>query len=631
MPPKRKVGRPPGSKNKKGRKTCKKIVKKKPVSIIRVEKEKDERSSNSNDCTTSDENVCGVCQNMFNSKDELGTHHERCRALEIVSDYFPKAAYTCNECPKKFRFKKSFIEHCKNEHSKSPKRVACSQCNVYCPDTKTLKEHIAKVHERDIYECPTCQRQFVRRSHVLRHMAQTGCDGQGAAEYSCEICHVTFTRKDNLMVHIRLQHIVRNGYKCKSCKFDSKNFSKLVAHWHANHAETPGQYQCNTCSKWTSSRAAMTKHLEIHGEKKYACDVKLRDVGVWLQCGYSTYTIEVMRRHVLTHVSEKPYKCEICSKSYIQRAQLQRHLEIHTGNLCTKCETPFPSRAKLLVHMREHMGLDKLHCPIKTCTYYTKAFSTESGLNHHLKTHGDDKPYSCEVCDKKFHSDMNLRRHLETHTLDKPRRCMYCVSARAYVRGAQLLRHVRKNHDSIFRGHLLHVRQVLGADSTAERVKKSELDAILNLLDVESDRILQGYSGADVLYGGMQDDENRASKEVPNNEPKKVNSPLLSEDELTENLRKLLSKLIDKETLHLFGWPDESVDVVLEKVIEQCGAKPADREKWTRVQRLRENSKHLFLYVIEDKNIARMLGTHTIDQIVKHILKQVSDDDANEI
>lgn len=70
---------------------------------------------------------------------------------------------------------------------------------------------------------------------------------------------------------------------------------------------------------------------------------------------------------------------------------------------------------------------------------------------------------------------------------------------------------------------------------------------------------------------------------------------------------------------------------VLEKVIEQCGAKPADRDKWTRVQRLRENSKHLFLYVIEDKNIARMLGTHTIDQIVKHILKQVSDDDANEI
>lgn len=133
----------------------------------------------------------------------------------------------------------------------------------------------------------------------------------------------------------------------------------------------------------------------------------------------------------------------------------------------------------------------------------------------------------------------------------------------------------------------------------------------------------------------------------------------MTEEELTENLKMLLVHLIDEETLDLFGWPDESVDVVsyfihytyfvwdtkdstlyisywafftqiLEKVIEQCGAKPADREKWTRVQRLRENSKHLFLYVIEDKTIARMLDTHTIDQIVKHILKQVSTDDTME-
>lgn len=71
---------------------------------------------------------------------------------------------------------------------------------------------------------------------------------------------------------------------------------------------------------------------------------------------------------------------------------------------------------------------------------------------------------------------------------------------------------------------------------------------------------------------------------------------------------------------------------VLEKVIENCGTQAADKEKWTRVQRLRENAKHLFLYVIEDKNIARMLDTHTIDQVISHILAQVSnsDDDDDE-
>lgn len=67
---------------------------------------------------------------------------------------------------------------------------------------------------------------------------------------------------------------------------------------------------------------------------------------------------------------------------------------------------------------------------------------------------------------------------------------------------------------------------------------------------------------------------------------------------------------------------------LLEKVIEQCGARAADRERWTRVQRLRENTKQLFLYVIEDANIARMLDTHTIDQIIQHILQQVADTEA---
>ncbi|XP_021186407.3 gastrula zinc finger protein XlCGF57.1 [Helicoverpa armigera] len=614
MPPKRKLGRPPGSKTKR-KKTSPKHQKNASVVIKKKEKE----SSSETDI----EYICNICNKKFLTGQELLKHHKNCKAVvPILSDGgVRKAEFSCNECRKKFRFQKSFKKHCLLEHSKLPNSVACDQCDVKCPTKRVLIEHIKKVHDRDIYECPHCKRQFVRRSHVFRHMAQSGCDGHGGASFMCEICESKFSRKDNLMAHIRMQHIIPNAFTCKQCLYSTKNFSKLVNHWHKHHSETPDQYQCHHCSKWTSSRAAMTKHLEIHGEKKYACDV----------CGYSTYTIEVMRRHVLTHVEDKPYKCTLCGNSYIQRVQLARHLEKHSGNMCLKCGNTFTTRAQLLIHLREHMGLEKLFCPVESCPLVSKEFINEASWQNHLKIHMDDKPHSCDVCGKQFHSVVNLRRHLETHTLDRPRRCMYCVSARAYVRGLQLIRHVRKHHPAVFRGHLAHVRQVLGSNSNIlDRVKKSEIESILNLLDVESDRILQGYSGAGVLYGGMQDEDESSSS---NNKEEKMkgNSPLMSEEELTENLRKLLAQLIDNETLNLFGWPEESVDVVLEKVIEQCGAKAADRDKWTRVQRLRENSKHLFLYVLEDKNIARMLDTHTIDQIIKHILKQVSDEDTKDV
>lgn len=37
-----------------------------------------------------------------------------------------------------------------------------------------------------------------------------------------------------------------------------------------------------------------------------------------------------------------------------------------------------------------------------------------------------------------------------------------------------------------------------------DRVRKSEMESILNVLDAESDRILEGY-GLGVLYGGLQE------------------------------------------------------------------------------------------------------------------------------
>ncbi|XP_049877897.1 zinc finger protein 660-like [Pectinophora gossypiella] len=536
--------------------------------------------------------------------------------LTLVDVVSKKKIIHCKECTKKFRFKRSYLKHRHVEHCKLPTSVACSLCPVRCPDNATLKQHIASVHERATYQCDHCNKQFVRHAHVIRHKAQSGCDGLGANWFSCQICHANFSRKDNLLVHLRLQHILRKKFACKQCSYSTSTFSKLILHVQHYHSGLPRKYECDHCGKVTSSRAAICKHLEIHGDKKYACDV----------CGYSTYTIEVMRRHVLTHVVEKPYKCKECGASFIQRVQLLKHELKHIGNTCQICSQTFGSKLQLATHVKkQHLRSDnrkKLVCPFENCPTTEKEFSNEE-LKIHVKMHLEDKPHSCEVCGKKFRNERDMRRHVTSHTLERARRCMYCVSvARAYVRGEQLVRHVRKTHPTVFNDHLAHVRRVLGTNVMVERVKKSELEAILNVLDAETDRILQGY-GEGVLYGGMQEaDPLELSVPSPN--------ALMSEEELAENLSKLLEQLIDKELLQCFGWPDQTVDALLEKVIENCGAKPADPNKWTRVQCLRENAKHLFIYVIEDKNIARMLDTHTIDQIVKHILTQVSEDNGEE-
>lgn len=52
---------------------------------------------------------------------------------------------------------------------------------------------------------------------------------------SLQICKCTFTRKDNLMAHLRIQHIAKDHFKCKQCAYHTKNFSKLIIHVQKNH------------------------------------------------------------------------------------------------------------------------------------------------------------------------------------------------------------------------------------------------------------------------------------------------------------------------------------------------------------------------------------------------------------
>ncbi|KPI92261.1 hypothetical protein RR46_13482 [Papilio xuthus] len=470
--------------------------------------------------------------------------------------------------------------------------------------------------------------------------------------FTCGLCKKKFISEESVSEHSKIckkalllnPDVIKATFKCEECNKRFTFEDTYKSHLENEHSKTPGSVTCDLCPVSCPNKKVLSKHIEnYHGRDMFMCPhcdklftrqthvmrhMSQKGCGGQIslytcECGYATFTLEVLRRHILTHVEDKPHKCEMCDRSYIQRIQLQKHMERHYGYICGECGHNANTKAGLLIHKREHLDLKKLTCHFEGCSYSKKEFRDEASLRKHIKDHVNNKPYSCEVCGKSFHNEAYMRKHVQTHTLERPRRCMYCVAARAYVRGEQLLRHVRMQHRNIFREHLTHVRQVLGSNVGTERVTKSELDAILNVLDAESERIIEGY-GTGVLYGGMLEVEaDASSQDTSSTNTNSESSPLMSEEELAESLKKLLSQLIDKETLDIFGWPDEPVDTVLEKVIEQCGARAADRDKWTRVQRLRENTKHLFVYVIDDKNIARMLDTHTIDQIIKHILAQV--------
>lgn len=69
------------------------------------------------------------------------------------------------------------------------------------------------------------------------------------------------------------------------------------------------------------------------------------------------------------------------------------------------------------------------------------------------------------------------------------------------------------------------------------------------------------------------------------------------------------------------GWPDSSVDKLLEAVIRRCGHQPAGFADMAYSDRLRENAKLLFTVVIDDTAVKTLLNNQTVDEVILHVLR----------
>lgn len=78
------------------------------------------------------------------------------------------------------------------------------------------------------------------------------------------------------------------------------------------------------------------------------------------------------------------------------------------------------------------------------CNYCNYTSPKRYLLTRHMKTHSEERPHKCEVCERGFKTLASLQNHVNTHTGTKPHRCKECESC--FTTSGELVRHVRYRH-----------------------------------------------------------------------------------------------------------------------------------------------------------------------------------------
>ncbi|XP_056144838.1 zinc finger protein 142 [Lampris incognitus] len=378
----------------------------------------------------------------------------RYRLEEHESLHTGVGRHSCSECNKTFGTLTKLRQHKARVHERQPSHF-CSLCDFSSYTLDDIRRHNFRCHSGELqHTCAHCEARFssdaALRNHCKRMHQLQDCFSCQQCDYSCGTktalkthqqkhpplkcgtCQESFDTKESLKIHQRI-HL---SHQCHLCPFATKTRQGLAQHLLDEHEDGPSEdkpLKCSNCEFSCQHHLVLEQHLRSHGGKRlYKCT----------DCKYSTRNKQKITWHVRIHTGEKPYSCEQCSYTCTDPSRLKFHMRVHQEEkkyLCPDCGYKCKWATQLKYHMTKHTGEKPYTC--KDCDYRT---NRADALRAHRDTqHCDVRSYICEKCGKAFKTRFILKTHQRQHSDDRAYTCGLCHKAFRWPAG---LRHHYLSH-----------------------------------------------------------------------------------------------------------------------------------------------------------------------------------------
>ncbi|XP_034946526.1 zinc finger protein 568-like [Chelonus insularis] len=363
----------------------------------------------------------------------------------------------CSECSKVLESKSALQKHMNLHQNGSTLRYVCYMCDEQFSSMDKLKGHVAKAHgtlrndkkdDSDNVSNKNDADKNLESHHLGENIRK---NDKKNYKFSCKYCPKQFTYEKAYLTHAKRHSEYKNDTQVS-------NDSTLIGDSRSNDSEDDdlpcNGLQCTLCGKLFATKRNLKRHISTHSGLKFHC----------LTCNKEFSRVDKLKEHEQSKHNDfdrqfdqsddenntdnenkaqdnsntkkekpknRPHKCQMCPKAFVQAQSLINHMERHKRVkdtqkrfLCEVCSKCFAQSGSLVAHMRTHTGVKPY-----VCNVCSRAFTKSTYLQLHLRTHSGEKPYICQYCSRAFARANTLARHITMHTGEAKYHCQICMKS----------------------------------------------------------------------------------------------------------------------------------------------------------------------------------------------------------